>query len=211
MEYLNFPEKNPGENPPTDEGPSVELPKQNRFSWLRNFFVFVVLAVVIAGSFMISFQLGKKVLFSVKKQPLMETDARLQEPPPSYEALRKLEKALRAEGKKKKLAAKKSGRKAPHRASPRRRVAAVKKAAPATVIAETKSGSYYKVQVGPFTTLENAKYHLSQMRARGIDVFLKKYGASWKVQAGAYKSLKMARQQQTVLQGKGFKSKIIIE
>ncbi|MFA6170339.1 MAG: SPOR domain-containing protein [Candidatus Margulisiibacteriota bacterium] len=195
MEYQNFPEKNPGDRP--EEGPSVELPKQNRFSWVRNFFVFIVLAVVIAGSFMISFQLGKKVLFSVKKQPFMERDAGRLEPPPSYEALRKLEKALRAESKK--IAPKKS----------------VRKAAPARRYQRTpaakKTGSYYKVQVGPFATLSEAKYHLSLIRARGIDAFLKKYGATWKIQAGAYKSLKMAKQQQKALLGKEFKSKIIIE
>lgn len=172
--------------------------------------VFIVLAIVIAGSFMISFQLGKKVLFSVKKQPIMETEARLLEPPPSYEALRRLEKALRAESKKK-LTAKKSGRTAARRTSRHHRTYAAKRTAPTPVAAVTKTGSYYKVQVGPFTTLDNAKYHLSQMQTRGTDAFLKKYGASWKIQAGAYKSLKMAKQQQRILQGKGFKSKIIIE
>ncbi|OGC12305.1 hypothetical protein A3K48_07630 [candidate division WOR-1 bacterium RIFOXYA12_FULL_52_29] len=194
MEYLNFPEKDQNAASSADEGPRVQLPKQNRFSgWLKSFFVFVVLIAVIAGSFLISFQLGKKVLFSVKK-PDREKKAMLLESPPSYEALVKLEKALRSGSKKKPAIAKKTVKRS-------RRVYS----------RSARSGTYYKVQIGPYSSLATAKYHLGLVKNRGFAAFLKKYGSKWKIQAGAYKSLKTARVQQSKLLRKEFKSKIIIE
>ncbi|MBU1616938.1 MAG: SPOR domain-containing protein [Candidatus Margulisbacteria bacterium] len=200
MEYLNFPEKDPNEIPSTDDGPTVQLPKKNRFSgWLRSLLVFIVLVALIAGSFLISFQLGKKILFSVKK-PMRESKTMVLEPPPSYEALVKLEKALRA-GSKEKPAVKKKSVKRYRRTAYRS----------TRSVAARRSGTYYKVQIGPFRSLTEAKYHLELVKKRGFDAFLKKYGSYWKIQAGAYKSLKTAKQQQQLLLKKEFKSKIIIE
>ncbi|MDD5594109.1 MAG: SPOR domain-containing protein [Candidatus Margulisbacteria bacterium] len=200
----NIPPGNFGEK---EFSPQAETPKGNRFlSWLKNILVLLVLIGVVAASFWVSFQLGKKILVPTKKLPERISAANL-EPPPSIKSLQKLQALMSAEaGKKIKPA--KTAAKAPTRA----KIVAKKCAVPKTVAPARISGrGYYKLQAGLLADKAQAEELAGRMKSAGIDVFVKKVGGGWRVQAGAYKTKEMAEITQSALNKKGYKSKIVFE
>jgi cell division protein FtsN len=183
--------------------PPGAIPKENRFlALIKNILIFVVLLGIVLASFIISFQLGKKILSPTKKAPEKITAA-IPETPPSLKSLQKLQAIMSAESAgpaEVKPAAKAASKK--HKKTCRRRAVAGKRAV---------RGSYYKIQAGLFADKAQAEALSEKMTASGISVFIRKVGGSWRVQAGAYKTKDMADKQKAVVDSKGFKSQVIFE
>jgi cell division protein FtsN len=182
--------------------PPGAIPQENRFlALIKNILVFVVLIGIVLASFIISFQLGKKILMPTKKAPDKITAA-IPEPPPSIKSLQKLQAIMSAEtaGQGAKQAAK-AGSKKHKKARCRKAVAGARAA----------RGSYYKIQAGLFAGKAQAEALAGQMTASGISVFIRKTGGEWRVQAGAYKTKDLAEKQKAIVDAKGFKSQVIFE
>lgn len=179
-EYLNI---NPSEN---------FQAKEKGSSRIRNFLIFLVLIGVVASSFWISFQLGKRILIPIKKIPERRIEVAIPEPPPSIKALQELERIMTPEAGKKKPAA------VAVKPVPVKKTMAIKPV-------------YYKVQAGVFVDKVNAQALADKVRASGFEVYLKKISTGWRVQVGAFRSKSEAEALQNALIGKGFKSRIIYE
>jgi cell division protein FtsN len=175
--------------------PPGAIPRENRFlALIKNILVFLVLVGIVLASFIISFQLGKKILAPSKKAPEKITVA-IPEPPPS---LQKLQAIMSAEPAVKKPAPKKSKK---LRKSACRKSGAVRPV----------SGHYYKIQAGLFADKAQASELAGKMTDSGICVFIRKVGGDWRVQAGAYRTRGMADKAKAGLAAKGFESKVIFE
>lgn len=188
----------PGNFPKEESRQQIEFPRENRFfSFLKNVLIFLVLVGIVVASFMVSFQLGKKILVPTKKAPEKITAA-IPETPPSLKSLQKLQALMSAEavGKEAKKAAPKK-----HKRHCRKSGAAGRHA----------RGSYYKIQAGLFADKAQAAALAETMKTAGIDIYIKKVGGSWRVQAGAYKTKDMADKAAAEVEAKGFKSQVIFE
>jgi cell division protein FtsN len=165
---------------------------------LKNALIFLVLIGVVAASFLVSFQLGKKILVPTKK--VGQITAAVPETPASIKSLQKLQAIMSAE-----TAAKvqKPGKLSPKKAQcPPAGRARARRAA---------SGHYYKVQAGLFRRKANAAALADKLKAAGIDVFIRRTGGRWRVQAGAYKTNNLAAAMQSTLSKLGYQSKVIYE
>lgn len=49
-----------------------------------------------------------------------------------------------------------------------------------------KDVTYYRVQVGAYYILDNARYKAKELKSKGFDTYIVKYGQHYKVQVGAY-------------------------
>lgn len=152
---------------------------------------FLVLVAVVAASFWISFQLGKRILLPVKKFPERKIEVAISEPPPSIQAL---QKALSAEVEK-----------------PPVETPEAKKSKPAPVRRIAAARHYYKVQAGLYVDKVRAQALAEQVKAGGFDIYLKKVSTGWRVQVGAFRTRNEAEALQSQLSGKGFKSTILYE
>jgi cell division protein FtsN len=197
-EFLNI---NPPENFPRKEtGPGFEPPKENRLlAWLKGLLTFLVLLLVVVGSFWISFRLGKSILMPVKKTPERKIEVAIPEAPASIKALQRLQEAMSAEARKKEKAKAKVAAKV---VRPRRKM--VYRAKPA-------AAHHYKVQAGWFADKGNADELASKLKASGFEVYQKKVSGGWRVQAGAYKTKSTAEALRKKLKDKGFDSSLIYE
>ena len=196
-EYLNI---NPsggdqGKEPPDQPEP----PQENRFlQFLKSVLTFLLLVVIVIASFWVSFQLGKKILMPVKKTPEQQIVVAIPEPPPSIQALQKLQEAMSKEATKK--VATVSPRKLPSR---HRDVCPVQR--------RLAGKHYYKVQAGWFLEEGNANGLATKLKESGFEVYIKKVGRGWRVQVGAYKTKPSAEVLRKRLKEKGFDSTIIYE
>jgi cell division protein FtsN len=181
--------------------PPGAIPGENKFlSLIKNILVFVVLIGIVLASFIISFQLGKKILVPTKKAPEKITVA-IPEPPPSIKSLQKLQAIMSAD------AAAKGAKKSAVTASKKHKKFRCRRTASGRRI----SGSYYKIQAGLFADKDQADALAGKMTSSGICVFIRKVGGSWRVQAGAYKTRATADKAQAAIEAKGYKSQIIFE
>jgi N-acetylmuramoyl-L-alanine amidase len=208
MEDLNQ-NQDQNQNPAPEQAPQPEeqlegsrirndIPQQNGFlTFLRSSFVFILLALVIIGSFWVSFNLGKKLLVPVKKD-IPKIEVAMPEPPVSIVDLQELEKAAEKEAAKKKAAVAKPKPKTARRTTYRRSYAAA-------------SGKYYKVQAGVFNSKSNALSLSKKLKTSGFETFIRKLSSGWRVQAGAYRSKKWAQKLQRSLRAKGFDSVLVYE
>jgi cell division protein FtsN len=180
--------------------PPGAIPRQSRaLALIKNILIFLVLVGIVLASFVVSFQLGKKILVPTKKAPEKITAA-IPEPPPSLRSLQKLQAIMSAEAGK--------GAKTVAKATKKRKRARCRKAIAG---ARHAVGSYYKIQAGLFAGKTEAEALAEKMTAGGISVFIRKVGGSWRVQAGAYRTKDMADKEQAALDAKGFKSQVIFE
>ncbi|MFA4844454.1 MAG: SPOR domain-containing protein [Candidatus Margulisiibacteriota bacterium] len=195
-EFLNI--NPPGGFPPPrpDDDP---LPEERPVSGgLKNLFVFLVLVLIVAASFFVSFQLGSRILSPVKKTPEAKIAAPIPEPPESIRALQRLQAALSTEAKK------------AVKQTPKKKVLCRKQAA-AAAKAVTVGKGYYKVQAGLFADKEAAKQLADKLSTSGFDVFIRKAGSGWRVQVGAYRTKAIAEELRGKLAAKGFSSHLIYE
>jgi len=179
--------------------PPGVFPRENRFlALIKSILVFIVLLGIVLASFIVSFQLGKKILMPSKKAPEKIT-ATIPEPPPSLKSLQKLQAIMSAETSVKpaKLAAKR------HRKHHYRRALLAYR--------PSARGHYYKIEAGLFSDKTQADALGEKMKASGIAIYLKPVGGSWRVQAGAYRTKGMAEKQKAELASKGYTSKVVFE
>jgi cell division protein FtsN len=183
-----------------------EAPRGNKFfGWLRGFFIFIALVLVVLASFWISFQLGKKILSPAKKFAEEKIKAEIPEPPPSIKSLQKLGITVSGEAKKHlERALGKVARAKPESIRERKRTRIVKPAV-------AGKQYYYKIQAGVFADRSEAQELAEKMKAAGISVFVRKVKAGWRVQAGAYNTRAAAAKMQSGLKQKGFDATIIHE
>ncbi|MFH1347137.1 MAG: SPOR domain-containing protein [Candidatus Margulisiibacteriota bacterium] len=181
-----------------------DIPRRNRFfSFIKSLFVFSLLAVIIVGSFWVSFNLGKKILVPVKKNMPNRIEAAIPEPPVSIVDLQEMdkiadkiledEKASAVKQQPKPKTSRKIAYKAP---KPRYSSPSVK---------------HYKVQAGLFSNKTSALNLARKLRAQGIEAFARSVSEGWRVQAGAYESKQWAQKQQSSLKAKGFDSTLVHE
>ncbi|MEA3493203.1 MAG: SPOR domain-containing protein [Candidatus Margulisiibacteriota bacterium] len=175
----------------------IEIPEKGKImTYVKNFFLFLLLVALIVGSFWISFHLGKRILAPVKKEPAKKLEIAIPEPPPSIAGFQSFEELEESEEI---IEVSKVEEKKP----------AVKPKKVYT--APSPVGPYYKVQAGFFNEKSNALRLSNQLKAKGIDTFIRKIGNGYRVQAGAYDRKAMAKIQQDALKKKGFDSIIIYE
>jgi len=179
--------------------------KENNFlTRVKNILVFLILAGVVVASFWISFQLGKRIIFPVKKLP-ERIEVAIPEPPPSIQALQKLQEIMSAEVGS--AEAKKEEKKV---AVVPKKVVKKVVAKPAAKAVITGKG-YYKVQAGLFSQKTKALALADQVKTKGFDVCLKKVSSGWRVQVGAFRTKSSAAKLISSLNKKGFKAQIFYE
>ena len=179
--------------------PPGAFPRENRFlALVRNIFVFVVLLGIVLASFVVSFQLGKKILSPTKKEPEKITAA-IPEPPPSIKSLQKLQAIMSTETPK--PAAKTAVKR--HKKRTYRRAAVSYR--------RTARGHYYKIEAGLFADKTQADALGEKMKASGIAIYIKPVGENWRVQAGAYRLQAQADKAKADIASKGFESKVVFE
>ncbi len=179
--------------------PPGTFPRENRFlALVKNILVFVVLLGIVLASFIVSFQLGKKILMPSKKAPEKITAA-IPEPPPSLKSLQKLQAIMSSEATKK-PARKSSARR--HHKHYRRTGRAYHPVA---------RGHYYKIEAGLFPDKDQADALAEKMKTSGIAIYIKPVGDNWRVQAGAYRLKAQADKAKAEIASKGFESKVIFE
>ena len=196
----------PGKIPPGDFseknfGQGAGTGKENGLvALLKNVLIALVLIGVVAASFLVSFQLGKKILVPVKK--VGQITAAIPATPASIKSLQKLQTIMSAEA-----AAKGKG---PAKFSPK----PAKCPPPAGRAFARRAASghyYYKVQAGLFRRKADAAALADKLKAAGIDVFIRRTGGRWRVQAGAYKTRNLAAAMRSTLNKLGHQSKVIYE
>lgn len=179
--------------------PPGAFPRENRFlAVLKNIFIFIVLLGIVLASFIVSFQLGKKILIPTKKAPEKITAA-IPEPPPSIKSLQKLQAIMSAETPKK-----------PAKAAVKRRKKPTYRRA-AVSSRRTASGRYYKIEAGLYGDKDEANALGEKLKASGIAVYIKPVGGNWRVQAGAYRLKAQADKAKAEIASKGFESKVVFE
>ena len=208
MDEQNF---NPGPGPIEPSGPLHEEKKPNNFiKFLRNLFVLLALIIVIGFSFMVSFQLGKKLLSPANKFAEQRIKANIPEPPPSIRALQKIGLSTSTESRVLKRSTKEASFRPSHPpVSPVKKPAAGERKK--TRIAAASGGHYFKLQAGLLADKGKAQELAGRLRAATCDEFIRKTAGGWRVQAGAFKTKAEAVKARQNLSGKGFQSTIIYE
>ncbi|MFH1576558.1 MAG: SPOR domain-containing protein [Candidatus Margulisiibacteriota bacterium] len=193
----------PAQEPIEDSQLLHDIPRPNRFLVLiKNLLILFLLVGVIAGSFWVSFSLGKKLLMPVKKQSLEKIAVSIPEPPTSIAHLQELDK-ISEEAAEPEAADVQEEKSAPVVHKP--------KVGKKSTAAAGPSGKYYKVQAGVFADKQSANSQVEQLRAAGFETFVRKVSQGWRVQVGAYRGKSWAQELQSSLKAKGFDSGIIYE
>lgn len=159
---------------------------------LKNILIFVLLVVLILGSFWVSFSLGRRLLSPSRKAPV-KIEVAVPEPPASIAHLQKVAMAV------KKTTASKP---------------AVKKTVKQTAVCPSTTAvkvRYYKIQAGWFSNKNSATALSERLIGDGFETLVKKSGKGWRVQTGAFRSKAGALNLQKSLKAKGYKSSIIVE
>jgi cell division septation protein DedD len=196
----DFPEKNFGQ-------PAGTSKEHGLVGLLKNVLVFLVLVGVVAASFLVSFQLGRKILVPTKKGPA-PIAVPVTETPASIKSLQKLQAMMSAEtvGKdKKQTHLSPVSRAAKSKSQPGTKVRSV------SPVRHAADGHYFKVQAGLFSGKTRAAALAEKLKAGGIDVFIRKTGSRWRVQAGAYKTRGQAEAMCSTLSQLGYQSTIVYE
>jgi len=196
-------------------GPFKEEKRTNNFSrFIKNLFVMLALVVVVGISFMVSFQLGKKLLTPTTKFAEQRIKTDIPEPPPSIKSLQKVGISVSPESRTLKTAI------PPGPAQPTNLLASPQKQ---TSIKERKKtslrpsaavapyGHYYKLQAGLFADKTKAQELAGRLQAANCAVFIKKVAGGWRTQAGAFRRKTEAANAQQNLAAKGFQSTIVYE
>ena len=176
---------------------------------LKNALIFLVLIGVVAASFLVSFQLGRKILVPTKK--VGQITAAIPETPASIKSLQKLQAIMSSEtagkGKQPGELSNSSSVTVSRKSKTGRKIKCLR----TTRHAVAASGHYYKVQAGLFRRKANAAALADKLKASGIDVFIRRTGGRWRVQAGAYKTSNLAAAMRQTLSKLGYQSKVIYE
>ena len=205
-EIDTFPERGVGRDIRRSEGGDL----------IKNFLVGVLLVAIVVGSFWISFLLGKKVLVPPVKN--LQTMQPVESAAPKPVSKSELESATPVQGEEEapipekeiKAVEKKEGLPKPiMRAAPK-----ASEAIPAyatTPAAPPSKGSYYKIIVGNYATMADAKRVTTVLKARGFQSYTKRTAAGYRVQAGAVQTRAQALPIFNKLKAKGFTPSIIVE
>jgi cell division protein FtsN len=180
-----------------------DIPKRENkiIGFFRNTLVFILLVGIIAGSFWLSFFLGKRILSPTKEAVQPKIDIELEETKPAD-----LERALKELEEKEEVTA--------PIVIPEKKIV-VEKSAPAKTtpvkIAAAKSGMLYKVIAGTFSGKTQAASQANKLKAIGFETFVRQFKDGFRVQAGAFLSKSNAQSLIDSLRKKGFASTLIYE
>jgi len=201
-----------------------EETKEHKTSgWLKNSLIFLVLLAVVAASFWISFQLGKRILLPVKRPAEQKIDVAIPEPPPDIQALQKLQEVMSEEAKKQETATPEPAAhevKMPVKAVAPKPAVAKKVAAPVRVAAKAPAKTapkistgkrYYKVQAGWFRDKAKAQELADLVQENGFEIYLKKVNSGWRVQVGAFRTKEEAEALRDALEKKNISSQVLFE
>lgn len=171
------------------------------FARIKKLAVFAALVLIVAASFWISFQLGKRILVPVRELPEPRIEVAIPEAPPSIKGLQETEKISLPEVVRKEEKAKVE-EKAP---------LAIKLPVHKVAASRPAGKHYYKVQAGLYVDKGKAEELAEQVEAQGFEIYLKKVSDGWRVQVGAFRSKDEAEALQEALNEKGLKSQIVYE
>ena len=170
--------------------------------FLKNLFLFILLVVVIVGSFSISFVIGKRILVPTKKIPTRSflAEKELAKGPLSEEISIEVETTAREMDKlaSKYLAEEKIEEKIE---VPAPKKPAVKK----SVKGATSFGEYY-VQVGAYSYHSNALNFKKELEGKGFPASVFKKGKYYRVYAGSFSTMSQAKAQVSKLKSAGYES-----
>ena len=194
-------------------GIKEQIEGENRFGWLARTLVIIFIVILIIGSFVASFLVGRRIFTFVRELPsqskatitLPENPPEVKEPAPVAPAA---ENPAPPAPVVKTPAAPVATAPTAATAKPapvKLKVAVPKvKAAPAP-IAEEGTGSIYKVQIGNYKSRAAAVSVAKKLSAAGIDGFVREMGPDkFRVQVGAFSSKKSAQNLANTLRSKGF-------
>jgi hypothetical protein len=206
-----------------DKDISGEIRRREGGDFIRNFFVGILLIGIVVGSFWASFLIGKKVLVPpVKNLPTYEapipkavskTELESATPVKEEEVAPLPEKEIRE------IDAKQGLPKPVTLLKPdevQRPVAVAKpvtlpRSLP-TVAEKTSTGKFYKVIVGSYKSIADAKTIISALKKKGIQTFSRKTSAGlYRVQAGAFDTREKAAPMLAKLKAGGFSPVVILE
>ena len=177
----------------------VSPKKENRFlAFMKNLLVMALLVGVIAGSFWVSYLLGKRLLVPVKNLPERNIEVVMPETSPQVAALQEFQKVEKPAPAKVEIA--KTQVKKKVAAKPRK-----KKYVP------PKRQNYYKVQAGLYSDKGTAIDIAKKLNESGFHTYLNQVSAGWRVQAGAFLKKAQALGLQRSLNTKGFSSTVVYE
>ena len=162
--------------------------------WLKKFFLIILLIAVIVGSFWVSFLIGKRMLLPAKKLPESLTPPQINsivaEPVISDTSLDISIEVETSIPKNKPIVI------------PESKVEIKKIVKP--VVKKVYTSGTYKVQVGAFGKYSNAKGQVSNLKKKGYNASISKYGKLWRVLAGSFSSQSSANKLVTKLKASGF-------
>jgi cytoskeletal protein RodZ len=164
-------------------------PERNLASFLKQLFVFFLLAGVIVASFWVSFNIGRNLLVPAAKPAEKKVETALKQTVPA-ETTKTTQETTKKEASK---------------------PAAVKKASSKPATTSSIKRKYYKVQAGFFKNKLNAINFAKKISETGFGTYIKKMSTGWRVQAGAFVKKTQAQNMQRLLMNKGFKSVLVYE
>ena len=168
------------------------IPDRNRV-WLaiRGITLPLLLVIVVVGSFLLSFNIGRHLLLPLQKETFKPLVTGVPETPANIAELQQ---------------------KSDLEASLNKRLAAVlKEPVVGQKVVAVVSGQYYKVQAGFFSSKSRALTLSQMLQTAGFESFVRQVKNGWRVQAGAYKRKAQAQKLQRQLKAKDFSSVIIVE
>jgi hypothetical protein len=214
-------------------GVSGDIRRSDGGDFIKNFFVGILLVVIVVGSFWASFLIGKKVLVPpIKNFPSLETpepkalsNSDMEKAAPLSEEPAVEEKEIKEvqvkAGIPKPVSLKKVLTAKKIRPSESGKLAAVKKTVkspkavpPKTVnvqAAKTKGAKFYKVIVGTFKTGDEAASFVRSLKEKGFTAYVKVLSGLYRVQTGAFDSREKANPLVAKLESKGIIPSVIVE
>lgn len=199
-------------NPLEEESSGIkeQIEGESRFGWLARALVIIFIVILIIGSFVASFLVGRRVFTFVRELPgqpkatitLPENPPEVKEPAPIAPAVEKpAPPAPIVETPAPAAPAVTPAKPAP--AKPK--VAVLKVKAALAPIEEEGTGSIYKVQIGNYKSREAAVSVAKKLSAAGIDGFVREMEPDkFRVQVGAFSNKKSAQNLANTLRSKGF-------
>ena len=202
-------------NPLEAEGSGIkeQIEGESRFGWLARTLVIIFIVILIIGSFVASFLVGRRIFTFVRELPSQpKATIMLPENPPEVAVSAPVAPAVETPAVTAPAVETPAAPAAEAPAPVKAKVAAPKaKAAPAA-IEEEGTGSIYKVQVGNYKSRDAAVSVAKKLSAAGIEGFVRELGPDkFRVQVGAFSVKKSAQDLAGTLRSKGYRPLLYAE
>lgn len=203
----------------------MEIPRNK--TGLNNLWLFGLGILVVLGSFLLSFQIGKMIFIPVKELPAPAPSTLAGAAPAGEEApeiqveTTPLAVPLSDETSAGPAVSRPAGQTTVPATAPAQTniVSKPKPASPkpanqpavVTSYSQSASNKVYKVQVGPYATRDRADEIAKELVATDLPAFVTASGTLWKVQVGAFKSADLAADLVTKLKKDGYPATLVAQ